>query len=150
MINLKFGVVSLLIFSYCLGFNRFIKDVPLGVAMDILLGFMLLGLLVDKWRKHNYAIASGPMSYIVWLWIIYNMLEFFNPMASRQVWIYVIRGIALLMMFYFIVLHAADNLKFIRTIINIWLVLTLIGALYGLFQEFHGLTQAEKGLGCQR
>jgi putative inorganic carbon (HCO3(-)) transporter len=144
MINLKFGVVSLLIFSYCLGFNRFIKDVPLGVAMDILLGFMLLGLLVDKWRKHNYTIASGPMSYIVWLWIIYNMLEFFNPMASRQVWIYVIRGIALLMMFYFIVLHAADNLKFIRTIINIWLVLTLIGALYGLFQEFHGLTQAEK------
>lgn len=144
MVNLRFGIICLLIFSYFLGFNRFIKDVPLGVAMDILLGMMLIGLLVDKWKKHDYSIAGSPISVVVWLWIIYNVLEFFNPMASREVWIYVIRGIALLMMFYFIVLHAADNLKFIQKVINVWLVLTLIGALYGLFQEFHGLTEAEK------
>ncbi len=144
MVNLKFGVICLLIFSYFLGFNRFIKDVPLGVAMDILLCAMLLGLLVEKWKKNDYSASSNPISYVVWIWIIYNMLEFFNPMASRQVWIYVIRGIALLMMFYFIVLHATDNLKFLKTLINLWLVLTLLGALYGLFQEFHGLTQAEK------
>jgi len=144
MVNLKFGVICLLIFSYFLGFNRFIKDVPLGVAMDILLCAMLLGLLVEKWKKNDYSASSNPISYVVWIWIIYNMLEFFNPMASRQVWIYVIRGIALLMMFYFIVLHATDNLKFLKTLINLWLVLTLLGALYGLFQEFHGLSQAEK------
>lgn len=143
-VNLKFGIICLLSFSYCLGFNRFIPNVPLGIAMDVLLSFMLIGLLVDKWKRNDYSAAGNPISYVVWIWIVYNFLEFLNPMASRQVWIYVIRGIALLMMFYFIVLHATDNLKFVRIIINLWLVLTLIGALYGLFQEFHGLTQAEK------
>lgn len=143
-VNLKFGIICLLSFSYCLGFNRFIPNVPLGIAMDVLLTFMLIGLLVDKWKRNDYSAAGNPISYVVWIWIIYNFLEFLNPMASRQVWIYVIRGIALLMMFYFIVLHATDNFKFVKTIINLWLVLTLIGALYGLFQEFHGLTQAEK------
>ncbi len=144
MINLKFGIISLLIFSYFLGFNRFIKDVPLGVVMDVLLIVMLIGLLVEKWKKNDYSAARNPISYVVWIWIVYNLLEFFNPMASRQVWIYVIRGIALLMIYYFIVLHATDNLKFLKTVLNIWLVLTLLGALYGLFQEFNGLTQAEK------
>jgi len=144
MINLKFGVVCLLIFSFFLGLNRFIPNVPMGIAMDALLSFMLIGLLVDKWKSGNYTAASNPISYMVWIWIVYNLLEFINPMASRQVWVYVIRGIALLMMYYFIVLHAATNLRFIKTIINIWLGLTLLAAAYGLFQEFHGLTQAEK------
>jgi hypothetical protein len=48
------------------------------------------------------------------------------------------------MTFYFIVLQAVDNLKFVKVLINLWLVLTLISALYGLFQEFHGLLQIEK------
>jgi putative inorganic carbon (hco3(-)) transporter len=144
VVNLRFGVVCLLCFSFFLGLNRFIPDVPMGIAMDVMLSAMLLGLLVDKWNKQDYAAASNPISYVVWIWIIYNSLEFLNPMASRQVWVYVIRGIALLMMYYFIVLHAANTLKFIKLLINVWLSLTLLAACYGLFQEFHGLTAAEK------
>jgi hypothetical protein len=144
MVNLKFGVLFLLVFSYFLGFGRFLNGIPLGIAMDVILSAMLLGLLVEKWKQNDYSVASNAISYIVWIWIIYNFLQFFNPMASRQVWIYVIRGIALLMMYYFIVLHATDSVKFVKTLINFWLVLTLIGAIYGLVQEFGGLTQAEK------
>lgn len=143
-VNLKFGVVVLLCFSFFLGLNKYIPEVPMGIAMDIFLSAMLIGLLVDKWNRHDYSAASNFISYVVWLWIIYNALEFLNPMASRQVWIYVIRGIALLMMYYFIVLYAADNFRFIKVLINVWLGMTLLAAAYGLFQEFNGLTSAER------
>src|SRR5258706_11751745 len=142
--DLKFGVVCLLIVSYSLGLKRCYQEIPIGVALDVFSGAMFFGLLLDKWRKHDFTLAGNSISYVVWLWIIYNFLEFLNPMASKETWIYVIRGIALLMTFYFIVLQAADNLKFIKLLINLWLVLTLISALYGLFQEFHGLLQIEK------
>lgn len=143
-VNLKFGIVCLLCYSFFLGLNKYISAVPMGIVMDVLLSTMLIGLLVDKWSKHDYSAASSAISYVVWIWIAYNFLEFLNPMASRQVWVYVIRGIALLMMYYFIVLHAADNIKFIKLLINFWLVMALLAAVYGLFQEFNGLTAAEK------
>jgi len=142
--DLKFGIVCLIVVSYSLGVKRFYEELPIGVALDVFSGAMFFGLLLDKWRKHDFTVAGNPISLVVWLWIIYNFLEFLNPMASREAWVYVIRGIALLMTFYFIVLQAVDNLKFVKVLINVWLVLTLISALYGLFQEFHGLLQIEK------
>jgi len=144
IVNLKFGIVCLMIVSYSLGVKRFYEDIPMGVALDVFLGAMLFGLLLDKWRKHDFVVSGNPISHVVWAWIIYNLLEFFNPMASREAWLYVIRGIALLMTFYFIVLQAVDSLKFVKFLINLWIGLSLIGALYGLFQEFHGLFQIEK------
>ncbi|MBX2898315.1 MAG: O-antigen ligase family protein [Cyclobacteriaceae bacterium] len=144
IVNLRFGILTLLCYSYFLGLSRYLPDIPMGVAMDVMLGVMLLGLLISKWSSRDYATASNAISVVVWIWIIYNVFEFLNPMASRQVWIYVIRGIALLMMFYFIVLQATNSLQFIKKLIHVWLGLTLVAAVYGLFQEFHGLTEAEK------
>ncbi|HMJ71575.1 MAG TPA: O-antigen ligase family protein [Cyclobacteriaceae bacterium] len=142
--NAKFGVIALLCLSYCLGFSKFIKGVPLGVGLDIFLSALLIGLIFDKWRRSDFTVSGGPISYVVWMWIIYNCLEFFNPMASREAWVYVIRGIALLMTFYFITLNTMDNVGYVRKLINVWIVMTLLGALYGLFQEFRGMSEAEK------
>jgi putative inorganic carbon (hco3(-)) transporter len=97
--NAKFGVTVLLCLSYGLGMAKFVKGVPLGVGLDIFLGALLIGLIFDKWRRHDFTVSGTAISNVVWLWIIYNCLEFFNPMAMREAWVYVIRGIALLMMF---------------------------------------------------
>ncbi|HEY9049709.1 MAG TPA: O-antigen ligase family protein [Ohtaekwangia sp.] len=145
VVNLKFGIIILLIISFFLqGFNRFAAGIPLGIVLDIFLVIMLIGLLIRKWQASDYTLAKNPISYVVWAWIGYNMLEFFNPIASTQAWIFVIRGIAILMIFYFIILYAIDGIPFFKTLINVWIVLSLLGGLYGLFQEFHGLLPFEK------
>ena len=95
VVNLRFGIIALFIVSYTLGLRRFAEEVPVGIALDVFLVAMLLGMLIDKWRKHDFTFDRNPISYVVWIWIIYNLLEFFNPVASREAWIYVIRGIAL-------------------------------------------------------
>ncbi|WP_333818818.1 O-antigen ligase family protein [Ohtaekwangia sp.] len=145
VVNLKFGIVVLFIISFFLqGFNRFAAGIPLGIVLDVFLVIMLIGLLVRKWQAGDYTLASNPISIVVWAWIIFNVLEFFNPIANTQAWIFVIRGIAILMIFYFIILYAIDGVGFFKVLINIWIVLSLIGGLYGLFQEFHGMMPFEK------
>lgn len=142
--NLKFGIIVLVIISFFIGLGKFLgDDIKLGVALDVFLLAMFLGMLGEKYKKGDFKIASNPISYVVWLWLIYNFVEFGNPMASREAWVYVIRGFALLMIFFFIGLQAMDNLKFIRVFINVWIVCTLVSACYGLWQEFHGLNEAE-------
>jgi putative inorganic carbon (HCO3(-)) transporter len=145
MVNLKFGIVVLLIISFFLqGFNRFVSGVPLGIVLDIFLVVMLIGLMIRKWQAGDYTLARNPISYVVWAWIIYNVLEFFNPIASTQAWIFVIRGIAILMIFYFIILYAIDGVAYFKVLLNMWIVLSLICGLYGLFQEFNGMLPFEK------
>lgn len=143
--NHKFGIVVLLIISFFLqGINRFMPGVPLGILLDTFLAVMMLGLIIKKWRNNDYTLASNMISYVVWIWIIYNFAEFFNPMGSKQAWLLVIRGMALLLGYYFIILSALDKISFAKVLINIWIAFSLLGAAYGLFQEFHGLFPAEK------
>jgi putative inorganic carbon (hco3(-)) transporter len=145
MINLRFGIITIFSFSFFLqGINKFSGGLPLGIILDVFLVVMLVGLIITKWLARDFKLASNPISYVVWAWIIYNGFELFNPLGSVQAWIFVIRGIAVLMIFYFIMLQAMNGIQFCKNIINIWIALSLVGALYGLFQEFHGFFPFEK------
>ncbi len=143
--NLKFGVIVLLSFTFFLSRLIFLAgDIPLGIIIDVFLLLMLIGLVIRKSKRNDWNLAKGPISYLVWIWLIYNGIELLNPMASMEAWIYVIRGIAGHMIFYFIVLEAMDDLAFFKKLIAVWIVLAFLGAAYGIFQEFHGLLDSEK------
>ena len=143
--DIKFGVILLIVYSFFMPrLSHFTSNlIPLGIIFDVLLLLMLAGLIIKKWQKNDLSLSKGPISYVIWIWLIYNAFEFFNPMQSREAWIYVIRSMAGHMIFYFIVLEAVDNISFFRKMIAVWIVLAFFGALYGLFQEFHGLLESE-------
>ncbi|MEM9388896.1 MAG: O-antigen ligase family protein [Bacteroidota bacterium] len=142
--NLKFGVVLILVFSFFLqGVNKFLP-LPLGVLLDALVGLMFLSLIVNKWRSLDFSVANDAISWVIILWISYNLLEVFNPYASIKAWVFVIRSLAGLMLFYFVVLRVVDTIRFFEILIHLWVGLALLGALYGLFQEFNGLLPFEK------
>lgn len=145
MINLRFGVITIFSFSFFLqGLNKFAGGLPLGIILDLFVFVMVVGLVLTKWQNNDLRLVKNPISYVVWAWIIYNCFQFFNPIANIQTWMFVIRGVAVLMLFYFIMLQAMNGVAFCKKIINIWICLTLLGGLYGLFQEFHGLLPFEK------
>jgi hypothetical protein len=104
---------------------------------------MLLGLLFQQRQTRTVKLADNPVSVAVWIWIGYNILELLNPNGVMEAWIFVIRTVASWMVFYFIVLSVMDNLSFMKRIMHLWIIMATIGALYGLFQEFHGLLGAE-------
>lgn len=144
MFNLKFGIIILLVISYfILGILRFI-EIPLGLLMDILIGSMFFGLVIKQIRTRDWSLASNVITIMILVWLSYCVLEVFNPWAaSKLAWMYTIRSMALLMLIYFVALYAFDDIKFLRLFLYVWIGLSLLAAIYGLYQEFVGLHPIE-------
>ncbi|HRE41229.1 MAG TPA: O-antigen ligase family protein [Ignavibacteria bacterium] len=143
--NLKFGVVFTIFVSFfILGIKRVSGDLQVGILMDLFIALLFFGMFVKQIETKSWKFANNPISKIILIWIVYNLLQSANPFAeSRLAWVYTIRGAAGIMIFYFILLYTIESKKFITVLINLWIVLALIGALYGIFQEYVGFLPFE-------
>src|SRR5690606_22359793 len=111
---------------------RFV-DVPLGLAMDALIALMFFGLFVKQIKERDWSFARNAVSTMIVIWIFYNIIQVVNPVAtSRLAWVYTIRGMAGLMVLYYIALYAFKSLDSVATFLKIWIVLSLLAALYGI------------------
>ncbi|MBE2255298.1 MAG: O-antigen ligase family protein [Ignavibacteria bacterium] len=145
LFNLKFGVLFTIITAFfVLGFKRFLGDLQLGILMDLLIVLLFFGMFIKQIESKDWSFADNPISKIILIWIIYNLLQGANPFAeSRLAWVYTIRGTAGIMIFYFMLLYAIDSKKFISLIIHIWIFLVLLATFYGMMQEFIGFLPFE-------
>jgi len=143
----KFGVLSLIILSYFilwimkLGLTTF----PLGTVMDGLLALLLVGLIIHLKYNPDWSYFRNPVGILIIIWIAYNFLEVINPSAaSRLAWVYTIRSLAIIMLSYFVFVYHIRSIAFVRTIIKIWLGMSIFAAFYGLKQQFIGFTAFEE------
>jgi len=145
MFNLKFGVSFTLMLSFVfLGAKRLLDDVPLGILMDVMIVVMLFGLFIRQVNERNWNFAKNPISKVILVWIIYNLLEVANPWAeSKLAWLYTVRGFAGFMIMYFLLMYTIDSKKFIFWLIKIWLLFMTFAMIYGYNQEFFGLLPFE-------
>jgi putative inorganic carbon (hco3(-)) transporter len=142
MFNLRFGISVTLIVSYFLiGATRIIHDIPLGILNDLLIATMAFGIFIKQINERDWSFLKHPVSKIIAIWILYNLLQFANPTAeSRLAWVYTIRAMAGTMIMFFIVMYSINSEKHLIMILKLWLLLSLIAALYGLSQEYIGFT----------
>lgn len=145
IINLKFGVYSILLFAFLINpAKRFIGqvfkiDAPLGVVMDLMIVVILFGLFVKQVKERDWSFVKNPLTYFVIAWLLYNLFQVANPYAaSRAAWLYTVRGFAGIMVMYFVFLYVVNEMETLEKIIFIWIVLALIGALWGFYQEKFG------------
>ncbi|MEI9917757.1 MAG: O-antigen ligase family protein [Bacteroidota bacterium] len=143
--DLRLGTLLLITIAFFLAriSHFYLNDAPVGITLDALILLMIIGLVANKSKRGDFHLATTPLSYVVWLWLIYNAFEFFNPMQDKQAWVYVIRSTAGHMIFYFLVKEAFNDIKYFRKFMILWVGLSFIGACYGLFQKFHGLLDSE-------
>ena len=144
--NPKFGVLIYLIAAYLVMFVISIGvNFPLGTVMDGILLLLLIGFLIDQKINPDWTILKYPISIVIIVWILYNMIQIINPNAeSKLAWLYTIRSVAAVMLSYFIFSYQIKSIAFIRTIIKIWLFLSFIGALYAIKQEYFGFSDFEQ------
>lgn len=142
----KFGILVLLTLSYLLFvLMKFGLDFPVGTLVDGLEVLLLFGLLLKIKEGKDWKVFRGPISVVILMWIGYNIVEVINPVAeSRLAWLYTVRSVAMLMLVYFIFMYHIRSVSFIRLILKLWLVLSVVGALYGLKQEFIGFSASEE------
>lgn len=140
-----FGLIVTLTLSYfLLGILRFI-DLPLGTVLDGMVALLFFGFLWSVINKTFSINMKQPLSILVVVWILYNFMELLNPFAaSKEAWIYTIRAIALTMLLYFVAIQIFSDYSRLKIFIAVWLTLSLALALYGIYQEFNGLSATEE------
>lgn len=143
----RFGVLALLVMAYFIMFviSIGLTEFPLGTIMDGMLALLVVGFFIQQKYYRNFSVFKNPVSYLILAWILYNLIQVFNPNASSQLaWVYTIRSVAVITLTYFIFSYYIISIQFIRTIIKVWLTLSVFAALYAMKQEYLGFFAFEE------
>ncbi|MGG7663638.1 O-antigen ligase family protein [Dyadobacter sp. BHUBP1] len=142
----EFGITVLLLLAYLLFFiGRLGVNFPLGTVMDGIQGLLILGFFIHQKRRPNWKVFKGPISVMILIWIVYNLIQVANPSAeSRLAWVYTIRAVAIVMLTYFVFMYQIRTIQFLRFLLKLWLGLALFAALYAYKQEYIGFSDAEQ------
>lgn len=141
----KIGIIISLIVSYFLLYAEKFTDFPVGTIMDGLLALLIFGFFLKQKDNQDWKIFKNPISIMILVWIGYNFIEVANPFAeSRLAWVYTVRTVAVVLLMHFIFLYHIRSVTFIRVIFKVWIILSLLAALYGLNQELFGFFPFEQ------
>ncbi len=136
----EMGILTLLISAYLVMWViRMGVNFPLGTLMDALQLLLLAGFFIKQKNHPDWSFIRSPISKIILLWIIYNLLQVLNPAASsRLAWLYTIRSVAAVTLTYFIFVYQIKTISFVRLALKLWIGLTLFAAIYAFKQEHYG------------
>lgn len=136
----RFGILTMLVAAYLIMWvMRMGVNFPLGTLMDGLQALLIFGLLLKLKVARNLQVFRNPISYLILIWICYNLLQVANPSAeSRMAWLYTLRSVAIIMLMYFIFFYHIRSAEFIRLILKLWIGLATFAAAYGFVQEHYG------------
>lgn len=143
-INTRFGINVILVSCFFVQFIGKYTAAPIGTLLDALIFLMIFGILVNMVKSRDWSFMKNPISTILLIWIAYNFIQAFNPVAeSRLAWVYTVRSMAGQSLLFFIGCYAFSTYKSIKNVLKVIIVMVTILALYGLKQEFFGFTATE-------
>jgi hypothetical protein len=127
-----------------LGVKRYVP-VPMGLTVDVLLTLTWIGLVVPVAGRLDWHKANRPAVWGALLWMGYITFQLLNPeAASHLAWAYAMRGVGLhFALVVPLVLLLLDRRRDLDWFLTIWFVLSVLGTLNGLRQQFIGLDPFE-------
>jgi hypothetical protein len=142
----RFGLLLALTASYFITYVKritFMYEAPYGLVMEVAVYVTVLGVLFRAAFKKDLSLGNftNSISIVFIIWLVYNLgIQLFNPYThSLAGWFLTVRGTMMYLMIYFIALYCFKDIKYIKLFTIVWLVLALLCALYGLYQEYVGM-----------
>ena len=145
LINLRLGMFFILCVSFFISMKRFIPgEPPIGLVLDVFIMVLFIGLFIRQITERNWGFAANPITPLIIVWIVFNLMEVLNPIAaSRIAWLYVIRGTAGLILLYFIALYNFKSYKYLKFTLKVIILLMFFAGAYGCKQHFIGFAPKE-------
>jgi hypothetical protein len=143
----RFGISVLIFVSFFINYvSEFLPDeVPIGTLLDGITYLLILGFFIKQRKEQNWAYFNNPISYIIILWLAYNLFEALNPVAPAILaWVYTVRTVGFIMLMYFVFVFHIRSVSFIKFLFKLWLTLATIAALSAFQQENFGFFGFEK------
>ena len=144
----RFGFYFSLIFSFFVfDIVRLLDvDVPLVSLTDGLVFLTFIGVLVHKIIKKEpfWKNCRSPILFLYLVVLIYFLIEFFNPNGGvLELFFLMLRRFMTLMLFLYCAIQLFTDVKSIHQFFKIWIILSLITALYACYQQWVGMPQFE-------
>lgn len=143
------GFLATIIYTFFFGIlgREFAKFIffPVGFGIEILLLLTLLSVWYNA-HKINFSCLNNNLVYIFLVWLLLSIFEIVNPAgASVMGWLQEIRSAAiqpfLITVLAFLLINSFSRIKLT---LSVFLFCSIIATLYGLRQQFFGLTAGEQ------
>jgi hypothetical protein len=145
LFNITFAIGLMLLVALAIPFALKYTDAPIGTLLDLLILLSTVGILLRQIKERDWAFAKSPLSYMILLWLYYNVMQVLNPEAQSQLaWMYTVRSVAIQQVVFFIGAYAFQrNRTGMMTILKLIIGICFVSALYGLKQQFFGFNAQE-------
>jgi len=143
-----FGFYFTIILSFFIfDIIRFIRvDMPVGSIVDGMMFLTFLGVLLNKLiRKESlWKNCRSPIVFMYLMLILYSIIEIFNPNGGSLILYFLImRRVITLFLFFYCAIQIFSDLRDIHQFFKIFLIFSLIAALYACYTEWFGLPKFE-------
>ena len=138
LIEPRIGLYLYATFSFMIGMARFLDgDLQVGLGLDGILVLTFAGTLLNA-NRMDWSRLKNPAFYLVILWLIYTILEYFNPDSPYPpAWFYHARSFSLSWFFLsFTVLVNPISRQNVWLLIKTWIVWSLLAAAWGFKQQY--------------
>ena len=140
----RVGIGLALVVAFMVNFIGKYSSAPVGTALDGLLFFLLLSVIVQASQNRDWPFPRSGITIMLLIWIGYSCLQVLNPeAASKTAWLFTVRSYSLQSILFFVACYAFQSYKHIQQILYFILFLGLLSAIYGLKQEFLGYSNQE-------
>ena len=129
-----------------LGIGRYIKDIPIGLAMDGILIITYIGLIFNKFiERIDWTPAKKDVTLLAMIWFGYSVFELVNPEAQSSAAWFSGRGVGLYMLLIVpLVLIFIDTNRKLNIFFFIWGLFSILASIKGIMQHFIGVDSFEK------
>ena len=142
----KIGLISFLIYCFIMpGLGKHITGPQFGLGVDALLLLTWLGVIFHRSGKYRFRHLNNDLMWLAVVWFILTLLQLGNPERPNvQGWLQEMRSATL----YWILAVPLTFLVFnkksdIYLFLDIIIVMSFIGAIYGMKQLYFGVDAAE-------
>ena len=145
--NPAISMLGLFVANYfIMALTRYAHDLPFGMILDALIFYNILIITLQAlMRPIEWKRASSGLTVVAAIWMAYCILEIVNPESvSVAGWFSSVRSIAFY--FFFIVVLTQLTMteyKYLKYMLAVWSVLTLIAVGKACMQKFFGFNAAE-------
>ncbi len=114
--------------------------IPYGIVYDLIILLTFIAMVIKVKNKEGFQWKSSePIVILQFVFYSYFILQIANPNAvSIIAWFDASRFLILFILFY-IFIHLFKNKKNIKYFTNLWVIVGLLIAFYGIIQEYFGL-----------
>lgn len=145
LLNITFAICLMLLIALLVPMGAKFTTAPIGTLLDLLILVCVVGILLRQIKERDWSFAKFPLSYIILIWLYYNIIQVLNPAAeSKMAWLYTVRSVAIQQTVFFIGAYAfRTHKRGIMLSLKLIIGICFASALYGLKQQFIGFSPAE-------